>query len=372
MCRHSILYVGHIARGQTSAMRFEALRALGLDVSGFDARAYLNRRSFLARHLGKATGFDPVLKAMNLILAERIRVCRPAIVWCDKQEHLRRETIDAMKDVGAVIVFYTPDPYFQQDWLQTPGTEALLSAADVAVTTKSYELNIYRRHLPTLYMPHGYCERTHRPMPVRSGEGVDLGFIGSWDPRRESMLGRLAARGVGIRIWGYGWDHLVSGRVGLRGRARLRRMANHATYKLRPRSELAPSITGHEVLAEDYALALSQSAISPGLLRNSLYPDQHTTRTFEIPACGSLLLADRTPEHEMFFEEDKEAVFFDSEDEMIDKAVWYTRNCSARDMIAKAGHHRCVTSDYSYTARLKPIMRQVFAIADRKRESAAA
>jgi len=82
-------------------------------------------------------------------------------------------------------------------------------------------------------------------------------------------------------------------------------------------------------------------------------PDQHTTRTFEIPACGSLLLADRTQEHQDFFEEGKEAEFFDSPEELADKVRFYCTNEPARMAIAKAGYTRCVRGKYAYVDRLR-------------------
>ena len=84
--------------------------------------------------------------------------------------------------------------------------------------------------------------------------------------------------------------------------------------------------------------------------------DQHTTRTFEIPACGSLLLADRTEEHQEFFEEGKEAEFFASMDELLDKVEFYCGNESARRRVAEAGLKRCTDGNYAYVHRLKVVL----------------
>lgn len=351
-----MLYIGHLDIGQTSLMRADALAALGVPLIRFNASNYLKRRSFLERRIGDVLGCSPQVGRMNCELIKLIELHRPSVVWCDKQEHLAPATIEAMKSVGAVIVFYTPDPYFQQPWLQTPRSNALLRAADLAVTTKSYEVDSYRCHGDVLYMMHGFSEAVHRPVPVADTDRIDIGFIGSWEPRREAFLERCARRGLLVRIWGFGWEHLVSGRAGLRQRARLRRLANGTPFEIARSASLSGHISAREVLGDAYAQALSSSAMSPGLLRTTLYPDQHTTRTFEIPACGTMLIAERTPEHEALFDEDVEAVFFQDEDELVDKAVFYSRHAEIRLEIAKAGRARCLSSGYSYTERLRPVI----------------
>ncbi|HEX3406963.1 MAG TPA: glycosyltransferase, partial [Caulobacteraceae bacterium] len=120
-------------------------------------------------------------------------------------------------------------------------------------------------------------------------------------------------------------------------------------------ARLAAAWQGGEVYGDDYARALTGARIGLGFLRK-VCPDQHTTRTFEIPACGGMLLADRTDEHRAFFEEGREAEFFGSAAELVDKARFYAANEAARAKIAAAGRARCKSGGYAYIERLRPVI----------------
>jgi spore maturation protein CgeB len=112
------------------------------------------------------------------------------------------------------------------------------------------------------------------------------------------------------------------------------------------------------VYGDDYARALTGAKIGIGFLR-MVCPDQHTTRSFEIPACGSMLLADRTEEHQAFFEEGREAEFFGSPEELLDKVSFYSENEASRARIARAGRERCVTSHYDYVHRVQAVLNEI-------------
>ena len=101
------------------------------------------------------------------------------------------------------------------------------------------------------------------------------------------------------------------------------------------------------------ALCAAKVAIQ---IPSRLARDTHASRSVEIPACGTLLLAERTTDHEMLFEEDKEAVFFGSIAELVDKAKYYTRQDTVRRCIAQAGYERCLRSGYSNHIRIKQML----------------
>ena len=355
----TIIYVGHLKPGQTSLMRAEAMERLGINLVRFNARHFLDQRSFLERRLNDTLERGPALVRLNRELVKVAERVKPAVVWFDKQEYVAGETVERLKALGAFLVFYTPDPYFQHSWHQTRTMTANFPTIDLFVTTKTYELDAYRKYGEVYYMPHGYCETVHRPLHVPEAEKIDFGFIGSWEPRRESFMERVGQNGLSVKIWGLGWDHLQSGTASFRTRMRLKRMANGEPFNVKRSTILADHIEPGEIYADAYCRALSASRISPGLLRTTLYPDQHTTRTFEIPASGSMLLAERTPEHEAFFEEDKEAVFFVGEEELVEKATWYAKNHGERRRVTEAGRRRCLESGYSYRERLRGAMEEI-------------
>lgn len=79
----------------------------------------------------------------------------------------------------------------------------------------------------------------------------------------------------------------------------------------------------------------------------------------EIPGCGGFMMAERTKEHQSLFEEDKEAVFFSSNEELLDKCRYYLLHEEERARIAAAGHQRCISSGYSNEVGIRNMLEMV-------------
>lgn len=90
--------------------------------------------------------------------------------------------------------------------------------------------------------------------------------------------------------------------------------------------------------------------------------DQQTSRTMEIPGCGGFMMAERTEEHRRLFEEDREAVFFSSNEELLAKCRYYLSHEEERKRIATAGHQRCIMSGYSNETGIRKMLDMVMQI----------
>jgi hypothetical protein len=212
-----------------------------------------------------------------------------------------------------------------------------------------------------LYAPLAFSDIVHRPvLPAERSTyekyASDVCFVGGWEPRREALLDAVAGLpDIKLKIWGYGWNHLADGRVTARRYFAMRRNSAGEPFKVRRNPRLAPAVQGAEIYDEQYSWAISAARISLGFLRK-ICPDQHTTRSFEIPACGSMMIADRTTEHLAMFEEGKEAEFFDDATELLDKLRYYLAHEDERKRVAQAGFERCFRDGYSYRSRVVEIM----------------
>lgn len=358
-----ILFFGEIGHGQTSLMRMNAFQRLGHEVQGVHTVEPWTQAGWLSRQVQRRLGRGSIVDTINRRVVDAARAFRPHLVWAEKQEYLSPDTLGALHETGAHLAHFTPDPYFSLDWKRTPVMDAALPLFDTLVYCKRYEQAAYERvGPPTVYMPLGYAEDVHRPLPSSDPRwACDAGFLGGWEPRRERLLAAVAETGVDLKVWGGYWDHTRDGRWTLRRHVILNQLAGTEAYRVARRPALARTLQGGEVYGDDYARALTGARIGLGFLR-TVCPDQHTTRTFEIPACGSLLLADRTDEHQAFFEEGVEADFFGSPDELTDKVGFYTRNEAVRARVAGAGIARCQRSGYSYSHRLSGALREMKAL----------
>ena len=355
-----ILYLGEIDPGQTALMRMRALERLGHSVGGVHTSEAWKRASWGMRQLQRRTHRGSIVEEINCTILSAARQFRPSVVWADKQEFLRAETVEELQKLGARTVHFTPDPYFSLGWKRTRLMDETMRAFDVLVYCKSYERKQYEAlGKPAVYMPLGYCDQVHRPLISEDARWSSaVGFLGGWEPRRERLLHAVTAAGIDLKIWGGYWEFLRDGKWTPRRHIILRQLAGRDQFRFHSDELLSRAHQGGEVYADDYARALTGSRIGLGLVRK-VCPDQHTTRTFEIPACGSLLLADRTEEHQEFFEEGKEAEFFASCEELLDKLKFYCSNESARKLVADRGYQRCKDSGYAYVCRLRHTLQRM-------------
>jgi spore maturation protein CgeB len=355
-----ILYLGEIGPGQTCLMRMRALHRLGHSVAGVHTTEAWKSAGWARRQLQRRTHRGTVIDEINMSILHAAREFKPALVWADKQEYLRAETIQDLRKLGAITVHFTPDPYFSLDWKRTRLMDEAMGTFDVLVYCKSYERAQYESlGKPVVYMPLGYCDEVHRPLPSDDVRWrCAVGFLGGWEPRREQLLHAVTAAGIDLKIWGGYWEFLHDGKWTARRQIILRQLAGKEKFRFHRDEPLSRAHQGGEVYADDYARALTGSRIGLGFLR-TVCPDQHTTRTFEIPACGSMLLADRTEEHQEFFEEGQEAEFFDSCAEMIDKLKFYVFNESARKRVADGGYQRCKQGGYAYICRISKVFEEL-------------
>jgi spore maturation protein CgeB len=352
-----ILYLGDISPGQTAGMRLRALERLGHEVRGVNTVSPWRQATWLQRQVQRRLSRGSIVDGINESVLKAAQDLRPDIVWADKQEFLRPETLTAIRKLGARCLHFTPDPYFYLEWKQTRLMNEAMSCFDALVYCKIYEESDYTNlGKPVYYMPLGYCNETHRPMPPCDNQwNCSVGFLGGWEPRRETLLTAVASAGVDLKIRGGYWDFLRDGKWTLRRHIILNQLAGDDPYHFHRNAMIAERLLGGEVYGDDYARALSGAGIGLGFLRK-VCPDQHTTRTFEIPACGSMLLSDRTQECQEFFAEGVEAEYFDSVDELVDKVKFYTTHEDARSRIAAAGRQRCLDGRYSYLERMRDAM----------------
>ena len=332
-----ILYVGDTAEGCTSEMRLEALRQLGYSVHAI-SRPHPDQ-TWSAKLVSKALwrlGY-PLDHGLNAAILIVLSQSRPDVLWCDRPLDIWPETLRMVKagNPSMKIVAFSLD-----DMLQSHNQSAFylrsIPLYDLHVTTKSYnveELAIAGAK-QVLFVNNAYSPQFHFPVTVSATDklvyGGPVGFIGTYERERAEMLVALAKEGIPVRVWGGSWP------------GRLCSASRHLRIERR------------ELFGDLYRVALNSFDINLGFLRK-MNRDLQTTRSVEIPACGGFLLAERTEEHRALFQEDVEAAYFGSTEELISKVKYYLENESARKRIAWSGFHRAAGA-YTYEAQMHTVL----------------
>jgi spore maturation protein CgeB len=284
-----ILYIGPVSG--TCLDRAQALRRLGHQVTHMDPRTLLPRTVWVDRILWRAGGhwLGPlVARAMRQALkGQRFDLCH-----VDNGEWVSPPVVKVFRQHAPKVINYNiDDPTGPRDRQRFAAYRRAVPHYDLVAVVR--EDNLPELHaLGARQMTRVWRsadEVSHAPRPLTAQDHArwdcDVLFLGTWMPERGPFLLELVKLGVPLTIQGGQWQ------------------------KAPEWPELKRHWRGGPIDGDDYAKAIQCAKVNLGLLSKG-NRDLHTTRSLEIPALGSLLCAERTPEHTAMYAEDLEAVFW--------------------------------------------------------------
>ena len=321
----------------------QALESLDHEVISFKIFDYLDTDSFLGKVQTAIPIPTPRLLQVNNNLIKQVKYHQPDLVLTWRCTHLFPSTIQKINKLGILTVSYNnDDPFGPMIHRKAPWHHRLLWFWYLR-SLKVYKRNFFYRQINTLeakqyganyaavLMPY-FRPWQDRPLTLTEAEkkqyDCDVVFAGHYEPDgREKSIRILVEAGIDVKIWGgkY-WTSEVLGDA-----------YNH----------FAPIVP---VEGDNYTKALCGAKICLAFL-SKLNRDTYTRRCFEIPACGRVMLAERTEDLQKMFKEDEEACFFSSNEELLEKVQWLLANPERREAIAKAGLRRVWTDGHDVKSR---------------------
>lgn len=303
----------------------------GAEVSVFTAQSYFYdyyNQSLLHKALFKFS-LSGIIGRINKMYRETVERIKPDVVWVFKGMEITPESVLWTKNRGVRIVNYNPDNPFI---FSGPGSgnRNVTDSIPLYDLHFTYNLSVKARiekdfRLPVHFLPFGFDLDPALYESMSSGEEtVKMCFAGNPDAIRAKFIRSLAEAGICIDVYGNNWDRFLA----------------HA------------NVTGHPpVYAEGFWDVLHRYRVQLNLMRIH-NPDSHNMRSFEVPGAGGIMLAPRTREHEMFFEDGKEAFFFKDEKETISLVKRLLAMTTAESsQIRSNARRRSIDSGYSYQHR---------------------
>jgi spore maturation protein CgeB len=328
--------------------QYEQAFARGLRDSGVEVSS-VSTSNFFKGFLGRIQQAIPLpgnlISTLNRTVIAAAETQQPDLVLFWRPTHVLPKTITIIKSMGITTVSYNnDDPFGPKEQNNVPWHHHFLWYWYIKCLPH-FNYNFFYRKINiaeavvhgakhgTVMLPYFMPWQDH---PVQSTASelqryeTDVVFVGHYEPDgRVGSIRALVSAGIRLKLWGgHYWTRAVLGEI----------------YDLL--APIEPAEGG------DYAKALCGAKVCLCFL-SKLNRDTYTRRCFEIPACGKVLLAERTDDLMMFFKEDKEACFFSSPEEMILKAQWLIDNPDIRERIAQAGLSRVWADGHDVVSRAK-------------------
>ncbi|MFC1491325.1 glycosyltransferase [Nitrospinota bacterium] len=333
-----LIYAGPNCPGSTCLARFRAFQEIEAEVFPLNTAPYFYERiSRWRRALEFRVFFGPQGVQLN---RELIHLCdekSPDVVWVDKGFWTWPSTLKTIRKKGILLVHHCTDAMTPHTWnlwwdySMLRKTEMLYDLRFTSNLPDHARLagNLRpRSELTYLGYDHERFDDSPLSPDLQEKWASEILFVGHYEERTERGISALIEAGLPVTVYGDGWEKARSREL-LNSRMKIRRLND-----------------------EEYRYALKSAKIALCFV-SEINSNQTAGRSFEIPACGTFLLAMRTGQHAECYREGEEAEFFGNHRELVEKARFYLEHADRREEISRRGHERCLRSGYSWADHTK-------------------
>ena len=291
------------------------------------------------------------IKNMNdALLVEAIKL-KVDLVFLWAPRHIFPSTVKALKKSGISTVSYQNDDPFQKGKTVLQKLKIFLFWRLYLRSIRYFDLNLFYRDVNVLeaknrgsaknqvWMPF-YNSNIHKKVSLNVEDSkryvCDVVFIGHFeDDGRDTFIAHLLDNGIDVKVWGDStW--------------------NDSTL-FQSHKHMFPL---KSALGKEYSKALSGAKVALCFL-SKLNRDEYTRRCFEIPACNTLLMTERTPYLENLFHDWINAVFFDSKENLLEKIQQLITDEALRDKISLNGNELVFARGFDIKDRSRELLAMI-------------
>ena len=274
------------------------------------------------------TGLSRIGTVIDSKVKNAVEEYKPDILWVFKGMELTPDLLNWTKGKGVRLVNYNPDNPFLFSG-KGSGNKNVTDSIGLYDLHFSYDQGICKRirqdyEIPCRMLPFGFelSEALYADCRAQE-EKKKLCFLGNPDGQRAAFIMQLADD-FPIDVYGNGWGAFVK----------------HQKITVYP-----------PVYGDEFWKTLYRYRVQLNLMRAHNL-QSHNMRSFEIPGVGAIGLFPRTPDHEAFFEEQKELFLYRDMSECKKwAAVLLNMTGGEAAEIREAARRKSIGSGYAYHDR---------------------
>jgi spore maturation protein CgeB len=220
------------------------------------------------------------------------------LIWVFKGMELTPQTLKTLKKQTTRLINFNPDNPFIFSG-KGSGNKNVTKSIHLYDDHFTYDHKVKSRiesefGINCTLVPFGFDNEVISTQELDEVEEIKaVCFVGNPDTYRSNILQEILNKGLPLHVFGHDWQ-------------------KHLKH---------PNLTIHGAVYEkDYYKTLRKFRVQLNIMRvHNL--DSHNMRSIEVPGCGGIMLAPRTKDHEAFFEEGKEAFFYNDVKDLVAQAA---------------------------------------------------